>query len=181
MKKPRSATKTRPGRPAIPQSQWTHRNWLNHLADRYASLNHQATAYHEERKLRPGKIFCINVAVVLREVMCMESFYWLHDGALPPVTPAPPGPDSMEAPLPPDLRMPTAKPVNSLYSTNSDALDYLLQRNFEVSLRPLETRYYAPTNWARCNAVQLLRLVLNKLAGSRSSDLRFAYLCLVWD
>jgi hypothetical protein len=29
--------------------------------------------------------------------------------------------------------------------------------------------------------VQLFRLVLNKLAGSRSSDLRSAYLCLVWD
>jgi hypothetical protein len=37
--KPRAATTTRPGRPAIPQSKWTHGNWLNHLADRYASLD----------------------------------------------------------------------------------------------------------------------------------------------
>jgi hypothetical protein len=45
--KPRAATATRPGRPAIPQSQWTRRNWLNHHADRYASLDLEATADHE--------------------------------------------------------------------------------------------------------------------------------------
>jgi hypothetical protein len=54
--KPRAATATRSGRPAIPQSRWTRRNWLNHLADRFASLDPEATADHEERNLRPGKI-----------------------------------------------------------------------------------------------------------------------------
>jgi hypothetical protein len=97
----RPATKTRPGRPAIPQSQWTHRNWLNHIADFYASLNPQATADYAERNLRSEKIFRIDVAVLLREVMSRESLYWLYDSAPPPAPPAPPGPDSMEAPLPP--------------------------------------------------------------------------------
>jgi hypothetical protein len=85
----------------------------------------------------------------------------------------------MEAPLSPG--MPTVNPVGSLYSPSNQALNYLLQRDLKVSLRPPETRYYDPTYWARCGSVQLLRPVLNKLAGSRSSDLRSAYLCLVWD
>jgi hypothetical protein len=42
--KPRAATTTRLGRPVIPQPKWTRRNWLNHLADRYASLDPKATA-----------------------------------------------------------------------------------------------------------------------------------------
>jgi hypothetical protein len=84
--------------------------------------------------------------------------------------------------------MPTANPVGSLHSTNTNdqALDYLIQRDLKVSLRPPETRYYyyAPTPyWSRCHAVQLLNEslhpVLNKLAvaggSARSSDLPFAY------
>jgi hypothetical protein len=113
--------------------------------------------------------------------MNRESLYWLYDSAPPPVPPAPPGPGSMEAPLPPDFQMPTANPVGSLNSTNDNALDYLLQRDLKVSLFPLKTRYYPPTYWARCGPVQLLRLVLNKLTGSRLSDLRSTYLYLVWD
>jgi hypothetical protein len=128
-----SATKTRPGCPAIPQSQRSHCNWLNHFADRYASLNSQATAdHHMECNLWPGKIFYINAVVLLREVISRESFYWLYDGAPPPVPPAPPAPNLMEASLFPDLWMPTAIPVGLLYSTNDQTLDYLLQRDLKV-------------------------------------------------
>jgi hypothetical protein len=141
----------------------------------------QVTADHAERNLRPGKIFRINVAVLLREVMSWVLFYWLYDGVPPPVLPVPPGPDSMEAPLPPDLWMPTANLVGLLHFTNDEAFDYLLQRDFKFSLHPLETHYYAPTYWARCRPVQLLRPVLKKLADSRSSALRSAYLFLVWN
>jgi hypothetical protein len=103
-KKPCPATKTlrvavRPSLSPSGPTATTHRNWLNHLADRYASLNPQATAYHAERNLRPGKIFFIDVAVLLREVVSGDLFYWLYDGAPPPVPPPPPGPDSMEDPL----------------------------------------------------------------------------------
>jgi hypothetical protein len=119
--------------------------------------------------------------VLLREVMSRESLYWLYDGAPPLALPAPPSPSSMEAPLFPDLRMPTANLVGSLHCTSNQALAYLLQRNLKVSPRPPETRYYAPTYWARCGGVQFLRPVLNKLTGFRSSDLRSTYLCLVWD
>jgi hypothetical protein len=35
--RPRPPKKNSPGRRAIPEDQWTHSNWLNHLADRYAS------------------------------------------------------------------------------------------------------------------------------------------------
>jgi hypothetical protein len=96
--------------------------------------------------------------------MSRESLFWLYDGAPPPALP---GPDSMKAPLPPNLRMLTVNPVGSLYSPSNQALDYLLQRDLKVSLRLPETRYYAPTYWARCGSVQLLRPVLNKLAGLR--------------
>jgi hypothetical protein len=50
-------------------------------------------------------------------------------------------------------RMPTVNPVGSLYSPSNQALAYLLQRDLNVSLRPPETRYYAPTYWAWCGAV----------------------------
>jgi hypothetical protein len=113
--------------------------------------------------------------------MSKDSFYWLYNAPLPPVLPFPPGPDSMKAPLPQDLRMPTVNHVGSLYSTDDAALGYLKQRDAGVSLRPPETRYYSPSYWSQRRAVQLLRPVLNKLAGLRSFDLRSAYLCLVWD
>jgi hypothetical protein len=86
------------------------------------SLDPEATLDHEERNLRPGKIFRINVAVLLREVMSEDSFYWLYNASFPPVSHSPPGPDSIEAPLLYDLRMPTVKPVGSLYSTDDAAL-----------------------------------------------------------
>jgi hypothetical protein len=113
--------------------------------------------------------------------MSEDSFYWLYNAPPPPVPPSPPGFDSMEAPLPHDLRMPTVNPVGSLHSTDDAALGYLKQRDAGASLRPPETRYYLPSYWSQCRPVQLLRPVLNKLAGLRFSDLRSTYLCLVWD
>jgi hypothetical protein len=35
--RPRPPKKNSPGRRAIPEDQWNHSNWLNYLADRYAS------------------------------------------------------------------------------------------------------------------------------------------------
>jgi hypothetical protein len=114
--------------------------------------------------------------------MSEDSFYWLYNAPPPhPVPPSPPGPDSIEPPLPHDLWMPTVNPVGSLHSTDDAALGYLNQRDTGAYLRPPETRYYSPSYWSQCRAVQFLRPVLNKLAGHRSSDLRSAYLCLVWD
>jgi hypothetical protein len=121
------------------------------------------------------------VADLLREVISKDSFYWLYNAPPPSVPSSLPGPDSMEAPLPHGLRMSTVNPVGSLHSTDDVALGYLKQRDAGAFLRPPETRYYSPSYWSQCHPVQLLRPVLNKLAGLRSSDLCSAYLCLVWD
>jgi hypothetical protein len=69
----------------------------------------------------------------------------------------------------------------SACSTDDAALGYLKQRDAGASLRLPETRYYLSSYWSQCRAVQLLRPVLNKLAGHRSSDLCSVYSCLVWD
>jgi hypothetical protein len=74
--------------------------------------------------------------------MSTDLFYWLYNAPLPSVPPSPPGPDSMEAHLLDDLRMPTVNPVGSLYSTDDAALGYLKQRDAGASsLRPPKTRY----------------------------------------
>jgi hypothetical protein len=85
--------------------------------------------------------------------MSKNSFYWFNDGTSPLVPPAPPGSDSMEAPLSRNLRMPTDNYVGLFHSTDDATLGYLKQRDLKASLRPLETCHYAFSYWSRCRAV----------------------------
>jgi hypothetical protein len=66
------ATRNCPARPPISHSQWSTRNWLNHLTDRYASPDPMATASLEPG-LRPRRVFHIQVEDLLNQVMSPNS------------------------------------------------------------------------------------------------------------
>jgi hypothetical protein len=69
-------TRNRPTRPPIPRSLWSTRNWLNHLADTYASPDPMAITSLEPG-LRPRRVFYIQVEDLLNQVMSPDSLVWV--------------------------------------------------------------------------------------------------------
>jgi hypothetical protein len=72
--RPRPPKKNSPGCWAIPEDQWTHSNWQNHLADRYVSGS-GATAGLAKRNLEPTKVFTFQVEDTLNSVVPPDSLY----------------------------------------------------------------------------------------------------------
>jgi hypothetical protein len=118
--RPRPPKKNSPGRRAIPEDQWTHNNWLNYLADRYAS-GPGATAGLTKRNLKPTKVFTFQVEDILNSAVPPDSLYWRYDNS-----------------------MPLVNGVGSPLSLRMGAEAYLAQRDSKALSRAPETRHFPP-------------------------------------
>jgi hypothetical protein len=146
------ATRNLPARPSIPRSQWSTRNWLNHLADRYASPDPMATASFKPG-LRPRRVFYIQVEDLLNQVMSPDSLVWVSQD------------------------MPTVNPVCSILSPLLGRA-YLAQRDSRTFTRSALTRYYPEGYWSQ-SSLGLLQSVLDNRQGCLTQ--RATYLNIVWD
>jgi hypothetical protein len=113
--RPRPPKKNSPSRRAIPEAQWTHSNWLNHLADRYASGS-GATAGLATRNLEPTKVFTFQVEDILNSAVPPDSLFWRYD-----------------------LSMPLVNGVGSPLSLRKGAEAYLAQRDSKALSRAAAT------------------------------------------
>jgi hypothetical protein len=149
------ATKTMPARPTIPRSKWDKRLWLNHMTDRYAS--HNFTPEMIADNLRPRRVFRIRVEDLLSEVMSPDSLFWSS------------------------ARIPSVNSICSMNSPGIESAGYLQQRNAQTANEdPHQIQYYPLGYWSN-SAIGLIKPVLDKLAGKCFSDLRVAFLNLIWD
>jgi hypothetical protein len=117
---PRPPKKNSPGRRAISEDQWTHSNWLNYLADRYAS-GPGATAGLAKRNLKPTKVFTFQVENILNSAVPPYSLYWRYD-----------------------ISMPLVNSVGSPLSLRKGADAYLAQRDSKALSRAAATRHFPP-------------------------------------
>jgi hypothetical protein len=63
------------------RTRWTHSNWLNYLADRYAS-GPGATAGLAKRSLKPTKVFTFQVEDILNSVVPPDLLYWRYNKSM---------------------------------------------------------------------------------------------------
>jgi hypothetical protein len=129
----RPPKKNSPGRRAIPEDQWTHSNWLNHLADRYAS-GPGATAGLAKRNLKPIKVFTFQVEDILNNVVPPDSLYWRYN-----------------------ISMPLVNGVGSPHSLRKEADAYLAQLNSKALSRAAATQHFPQTIKRVANSVSWRR------------------------
>jgi hypothetical protein len=149
------ATRNCPAHPHISRFQWSTRNWFNHLADRYTSPDPMATASLKPR-LRPQRVFHIQVEDLLSQVMSPDSLVWMSQD------------------------MPTVNLVCSILSPLLGASAYFAQRDSRALTRSVLTRCYPEGYWSQ-SSLGLLQSVLDKLGSPRFSDFQAIYLNLVWN
>jgi hypothetical protein len=107
--------------------------------------------------LRPRRVFRIRVEDLLSEVMSPDSLFWSS------------------------ARITSVNFICSMNSPVIESARYLQQRDAQTANEdPHQIQYYPIGYWSN-SAIGLIKPVLNNLAGKRFSNLRVAFLNLIWD